>query len=108
MHSLSKPLGLLGVAVLGTAWAQTDAKQPPCKKLSDIYTGGKELCENMWDGAFEYSFDEDSAYSESRTQPSFHCALPLLPHTCPQPVHKHQEAAVSTLAVLQRNVAEAS
>ena len=27
---------------------------PACKPFKDIYPTGKELCENMWSGAFKY------------------------------------------------------
>lgn len=36
---------------------------PGCKKFKDIYPTGKELCENMWDGAFKYEPDEDMGYT---------------------------------------------
>ncbi|KAJ1476237.1 folate receptor family-domain-containing protein [Baffinella frigidus] len=53
-------------AMLAVGLAATLAAADPdpgCKKFSEIYKGGKELCENMWDGAFEYSTDEDKAYT---------------------------------------------
>lgn len=34
-----------------------------CTKFSNIYTDGTELCEVMWDGAFEVTADEESAYT---------------------------------------------
>lgn len=34
-----------------------------CSKISEIYTDGKDLCERMWDDAFEYTVDEDKAFT---------------------------------------------
>jgi len=36
---------------------------PECKRFDEIYPSGKELCENMWDGAFVYETDESNAYT---------------------------------------------
>jgi len=36
---------------------------PECKSFEEIYSTGKELCENMWGGAFKYETDEDDAYT---------------------------------------------
>jgi len=36
---------------------------PPCRKFSEIYADGKELCENMWDDAFAYEEDEDKGFT---------------------------------------------
>lgn len=36
---------------------------PPCKPIEQIYSGGKELCENMWNGAFKYEADEPKGYT---------------------------------------------
>lgn len=36
---------------------------PPCKRFDTIYANGKELCENMWGGAFKYETQEDKAYT---------------------------------------------
>lgn len=41
----------------------TLASEPECKRFDQIYATGKELCENMWDGAFVYETDESSAYT---------------------------------------------
>jgi len=61
-------LGLAAVVVLaalaaGTAPARAQDPALPCKKFSDIYSSGKSLCENMWDGAFQYTEDEENAYT---------------------------------------------
>eukprot|EP01084_Bolivina_argentea_P025658 47730_1 len=38
--------------------------EPECKQIKDIYTGGKELCENMWDNSFTYVENDDpNAYT---------------------------------------------
>jgi folate receptor len=34
-----------------------------CKPFSAIYTDGRTLCENMWDGAFRYETKEEEAYT---------------------------------------------
>ena len=34
-----------------------------CRKFSEIYSDGEELLEVMWNNAFEYSVDEDDAYT---------------------------------------------
>lgn len=34
-----------------------------CKKFSEIYANGKELCENMWSDSFVYEEDESKAYT---------------------------------------------
>ena len=34
-----------------------------CKPFKEIYTSGKELCENMWSDSFVYEQDEDAAYA---------------------------------------------
>lgn len=36
---------------------------PKCRKMKEIYTGGKQICENMWDGAFKYETQEEKAYT---------------------------------------------
>jgi folate receptor len=36
---------------------------PACKRFDEIYLTGKELCENMWDGAFSYETNEANAYT---------------------------------------------
>jgi len=40
------------------------AALPECKRFDAIYKSGKELCENMWDGAFKYETDEAKAYTQ--------------------------------------------
>lgn len=37
--------------------------QPECRKMKEIYASGREICENMWSGAFKYEEDEDNAYT---------------------------------------------
>eukprot|EP01061_Rhynchopus_euleeides_P030950 TRINITY_DN51300_c0_g1_i1.p1 TRINITY_DN51300_c0_g1~~TRINITY_DN51300_c0_g1_i1.p1 ORF type:complete len:336 (+),score=116.54 TRINITY_DN51300_c0_g1_i1:47-1009(+) len=39
-----------------------------CKKFSAIYRSGKELCENMWDGAFVYETNPAYGYDPRPTQ----------------------------------------
>jgi len=34
-----------------------------CKKFSDIYADGKEICNVMWGGSFNYTEDEANAYT---------------------------------------------
>ena len=34
-----------------------------CKPFKEIYTSGKELCEQMWSDSFVYEQDEDAAYA---------------------------------------------
>ena len=34
-----------------------------CKPFKEIYTSGKELCDNMWSDSFVYEQDEDAAYA---------------------------------------------
>lgn len=43
--------------------AASSATSPDCKRFDEIYASGKELCENMWDGAFVYETDETRAYT---------------------------------------------
>jgi folate receptor len=33
-----------------------------CKRFSDVYANGKEVCEVMWDRSFKYETDESKAY----------------------------------------------
>lgn len=46
-----------------TSVAGMDGSEPECRKMKDIYAGGREICENMWDGAFKYEEDEDNSYT---------------------------------------------
>lgn len=39
------------------------SRAPECKKFSEIYEGGKQLCELMWDGSFKYETDSTKAYT---------------------------------------------
>lgn len=57
-HQLS-----LMISMVLLASAAASPAHPPCKRFDEIYAGGKELCENMWDGAFKYEQDEASAYT---------------------------------------------
>jgi len=65
---------LLGGVVLSAlvSYASADghedaaAAAPQCRKMSEIYGGGKNICENMWDGAFKYTEPNeagDNAYT---------------------------------------------
>lgn len=51
------------VALLTAVVVQADTTAPPCKRFDAIYASGKELCENMWGGAFKYEVDEAKAYT---------------------------------------------
>ena len=72
MYTVHRALLLVGLAAaLVAADHEAGHAAPSCKKFSEIYSGGKELCENMWDGAFTYTPDdkttgnneENSAYT---------------------------------------------
>lgn len=56
------PAVFIVLAFQGPSGASS-ADAPECKAFSELYTSGKELCENMWDGAFKYETDETSAYT---------------------------------------------
>lgn len=43
--------------------AKSSASIPQCKRFDEIYSDGKGLCEQMWDGAFAYESDETKAYT---------------------------------------------
>lgn len=51
------------IAGLLCALATHASATPECKRFDEIYTSGKELCENMWDGAFVYDTTENDAYT---------------------------------------------
>jgi len=52
---------LCGLATLGGYADGSDA--PECKRFDQLYTNGKELCENMFDGSFAYETDESKGYT---------------------------------------------
>jgi folate receptor len=52
-----------GLAVFPILFAQDGASQPVCRPFHEIYDGGREICENMWGGAFTYEEDESQAYT---------------------------------------------
>jgi len=55
---------LRGVLILLAFQGSTaSVAAPECKAFDEIYQSGKELCENMWDGAFKYETDETKAYT---------------------------------------------
>jgi folate receptor len=56
-------IALLCIFVPPACYAADSATSPDCKRFDEIYPTGKELCENMWDGAFEYETDETKAYT---------------------------------------------
>lgn len=59
-------LRALMTVVVATAIVSADHEAghpaPGCKKFSEIYATGKELCENMWGGAFTYETNENRGY----------------------------------------------
>lgn len=57
---LSTALTLL---LAGTAMNAVHGYEDTCTQFKDIYADGTELCEVMWDGAFEVTADEDAAYT---------------------------------------------
>jgi folate receptor len=59
--AIFKPLPLI-VSVLAIQPTLATAT-PACKRFDQIYPTGKELCENMWDGAFSYETNETNAYT---------------------------------------------
>lgn len=54
---------LLCVLASQPGYADSSASAPECKRFDEIYPTGKELCEEMWDGAFVYETDEKKAYT---------------------------------------------
>lgn len=84
-RSRGRALCFLLVATLtqnAVAWDET------CSTFGEIYADGKELCEILWDDAFEYTTDEDKAYTMwwfSADNPNFATAANLnltVPDTC--------------------------
>lgn len=56
--------GLIPAAVAQTISNRSLSSTPPaCKRFDAIYLSGKELCENMWGGAFKYEVQEEKAYT---------------------------------------------
>ena len=51
---------LFGLVALG--FASVEAWET-CQTFDQIYANGEELCEVMWNNAFEYTTDEDNAYT---------------------------------------------
>jgi len=59
------PRGALHIALLlsfAFGSVAQDMAPPPCKRFDAIYASGKQLCENMWGGAFKYETEEAKAY----------------------------------------------
>lgn len=65
-----------------TVHAQTQDSANECKTFAEIYGNGKNLCQNMWDGAFKYEEDEDNAYVMwfFGDNPNENMTKKLLPH----------------------------
>jgi len=64
MFSLRPLLAVFIILAIETHVSSAEnAPPPPCKTFAEIYPSGKELCENMWDGAFKYEKDESKAYT---------------------------------------------
>jgi len=62
--SFTHPLGTI-LCLLVTQGNFADGKAAPqCKRFDEIYATGKELCENMWDGAFVYEPVESKGYTQ--------------------------------------------
>lgn len=71
---------------------QVHAWEETCKQFKEIYTGGQEVCEQMFGDAFAYETDEDKAFtmwwfgsSTSPTSPNRAAAASLsmpVPQTC--------------------------
>lgn len=53
---------VIATALAGSMYVSAQ-EGPACKKFSEIYKNGKELCENMWGGAFKYEENEAEAYT---------------------------------------------
>lgn len=81
---------LMMTTMVGTCMSD---KPPKCKKMGEIYTSGKDICDKLWDGNFKYEEKEDEAYTmwffDSKNNPNdvvsetlrdkgvFQAALPL-------------------------------
>jgi len=62
--SFTHPLATI-LCLLVTQGNFADGKAAPqCKRFDEIYATGKELCENMWDGAFVYEPVESKGYTQ--------------------------------------------
>jgi len=57
------PLAVLCIFASLVGNTASSTQSPECKRFDQIYPTGKELCENMWDGAFTYETDETKAYT---------------------------------------------
>jgi len=55
-------VAMLCVLVTHGGYADGSAA-PECKRFDELYTNGKALCENMFDGSFVYDTDESKAYT---------------------------------------------
>lgn len=53
----------LRLLLLATCATNAFAWEDNCQPFKEIYADGKELCEIMWGDAFEYSTDEENAYT---------------------------------------------
>jgi folate receptor len=54
---------VITICTLACQVAYASTAGPECKRFDAIYQNGKELCENMWDGAFAYETDEAKSYT---------------------------------------------
>lgn len=76
----SNPLGFFSVANVDDCSAESGR----CNTFADTFADAKELCEQMWDGAFIYEPEEDTAYTMSwepgtpnpNNQVNLHVAFP--------------------------------
>jgi folate receptor len=57
------PQSSVCIALLFSFAVGSVAQAPPCKRFDVIYASGKQLCENMWGGAFTYEPQEAKAYT---------------------------------------------
>ena len=95
MFTVHRALLIVGIAATLVAANHEDGHAAPgCKKFSEIYSGGKALCENMWDGAFTYTPDDPTtgANEENRAYTMWWTAPPLLSsarYKAPHPTWAH-------------------
>jgi folate receptor len=54
---------LFGITTLGVRGTAAWTAGQGCQKFSEIYSDGEDLVNRMWNDAFEYSTDEDRAYT---------------------------------------------
>jgi len=62
--SFTHPVATILCILVTQAGYANGAAAPECKRFDEIYPTGKELCENMWDGAFVYETDESKGYTQ--------------------------------------------